>query len=199
MRHYLNLILIVTILSVLSVPAHAGMIIIGAESGGAASGTWETIADTPDVSSEYDNGSHWNERNLITAAQSAAGGPWTKVRVTFDSTTSHSDVTASVCIRSSADDCTATPTQITVSSSSGFTLNGATLSDEITFSCDTDDDLFVSLYVPDGISSNTSSTWDMYYRDSGSADDTMTQTVSFSGSPDAYDPMYTLVEGWNPD
>jgi len=165
--------------------------------GGAETGTWEQVADTPSPSGNYDNGDDWNERGLLTAAQTDAGGPWTKVRVTFYSNGARLSSSASICIQSSGGTCAAAPVELTVGSSSTFTIdNSSPLSDEADFSFDTDDNLLVIIYVPDGNSSDNFDGSYTQYWGQGS-DDHLDQNVSYT--TDSYQGLYTLVEGWNPD
>lgn len=190
-------VLILALVFMVSQAEAVSFIYIEAPSGGAETGTWETVWTSPNSPAEFDNGDDWNERNLVTSAQTAGGGPWTKVRVTFDpGSDGHTGSAASICIQDSADSCVTTPTQITVGSSSTWTADQDTLSDEITFSFDTDDSLLCHFYSPDGVGGYFFSGSYTQYYGSGS-NDTLVQSPAYPS--DTYTGTCVLIEGFNPD
>jgi len=193
MRFWLALLAILVIAS----PADAVVFIHDAESGGAPSGTWETVWTNPDAVENYDNGDDWNERDAVASGDMTSGGPWTKVRVTqsIGSGTS-ANATASICIQSSGSDCTATPTQLTLSSSAQFTLGVDTLLDEVTFSFADTDTILCHSYTPDGQSAYFFNAGYNQYTGTGS-DDSLVQSPGYSGA--SYTGTCVLIEGWNPD
>lgn len=161
-------------------------------------GTWDVIFNPVTALNYTDPAGSANYRTIVTTP---AGGPWTKIRITFaaESDEMTDDLSASVCVRSgSTDDCTASPTQILWSASSDTEIgtNSTIRSDSISFSFDSSQTLLVNTHTVDGEGRYL---WvgdgSAYY--SAGPDDTMTQNVSYAD--DAHQFNIELVEGWNPD
>jgi len=203
MRKLVFILVILSAIAFLAFQAEAVMFISGT-SGGAAAGTWETVYD-PTMTANNSWGTGTNFRNVITDALSSAGGPWTKVRVTYIAQTASAtaSMTASTCLRSgSTDDCTATPISMTVGSASSWTISagGTALSDEATLSFTTTDDILIIIYTPGGEERYLTTSWPegQYYLDNN-VDETGLTTVSGYTGVEQYISNIDLVEGWNPD
>jgi len=183
---------------VFSTLAQAGgaFIWIDAPSGGAGTGTWETVWTDDNNFASY-GAAEYTWRQVITSALMASGGPWTKIRITFDGCSSPGDdINVSVCIQDTAANCTATPTTITVSSSATWTQGTSDiLSDEITFSWSDTDNILVNVHADGGD--------ECYWYEGGftnyyTSGDTTADTTA-SGSTDTYRDYLWKIEGWNPD
>jgi len=163
----------------------------------APSGEWENVDTGAADGAAY--AFVGSSRNVITAAMTGAGGPWTKIRVTFDGCTGDQTFEASVCIQDTTTGCTATPTRLQRSGSDSWTLGTTPLvSDETTFSFDTDDALLINMYYATRECYQWQSGWQCYWW--GTDNNVMTQDPGSADDADAANlDFVTLIEGWNPD